>query len=429
MAISVLQFLGLVAASFIGLCILRFLFQRPEIAFALFLFSYVIEGGDMIPGPIDLTPILLFISFTGFFLPAVIKNSIQYSPKSSDIWLMIFLIVLVGGSYLSPDSQSGVEKAILFVMAVILPYMIARIFFKTYKQTKVFLVTILSLAAGIAIILIFMSFLPAYTSGRLQFFEANPIPTGTLLAVGLIIAVIGLSSDLFKKNTHSKAFCIAIIPLCLLGMFLSGVRGPLVSAIVGLAFYLLIMYLRKPRVLISMVGIVLFLLVTFNILNPYIASKVPNIRAYSPEAIIHGTSVKVRLERYEAAIKLFAQRRWLGGGTNSYYQRTKLDEYPHNIFLEVISENGLIGLLVFVGFLGSVVWAGFRYLAIQHIRFSPHERAIGLAVLAVSLTLLVEKQFSYSLTMHKDLFTFLGIVVNLPYLSHRPYLKRKKVCC
>jgi len=114
MAISVLQILGLVAASFIGLCIFRFLFHRPEITFALFLFSYVIEGGDLIPGPIDLTPILLFISFAGFFLPAIMRNSIQYSSKISDIWLMIFLIVLVGGSYLSPDSQSGVEKAILF---------------------------------------------------------------------------------------------------------------------------------------------------------------------------------------------------------------------------------------------------------------------------------------------------------------------------
>ncbi len=49
MAILVLKILGFVAAGFVGLCILRFLFHRPEITFALFLFSYVIEGGDMIP--------------------------------------------------------------------------------------------------------------------------------------------------------------------------------------------------------------------------------------------------------------------------------------------------------------------------------------------------------------------------------------------
>ena len=426
MAILILKILGLVAASFVGLYILRFLFHRPEITFSLFLFSYVIEGGDMIPGPIDLTPILLFISLAGFFLPAVRRNTIQYSSKASDVWLLIFLIVVVGGSYLSPDSQSGVEKAILFAIAVVLPYMMVRVFFKTYKQIKIFLITILSLAAGIAAILIFMSFLPAYTTGRLLFFEANPIPTGTLLAVGLVIAVIGLSSDLLSKNRQIKTICIATIPLCLFGMFLSGVQGPLISAILGLAFYLLIQYIRQPRVWISIVGVVLFLLVSFNIWYPSIASKVPNIRDYGPDAIIKDSSTKQRLERYQAAIRLFAQKPLLGGGTDSFAQRTQLDKYPHNIFLEIASENGLIGLLVFFVFLGSVVRAGFRYLTIHRIRLDPHERSIGLAVLTVSLILLVEKQFSYSLTMHKELFTFLGIIANLPDLSSSPNVKASK---
>ena len=426
MAILILKILGLVAASFVGLCILRFLFHHPEITFALFLFSYVIEGGDMIPGPIDLTPILLFISFAGFFLPAVTRNSIQYSSKSSDIWLLIFLIVLVGGSYLSPDSHSGVEKAILFALAVVLPYMMVRVFFKTYKQIKIFLVTILSLATGIAIILIFMSFLPTYTRGEVRFFEANPIPTGTLLALGLVMAVIGLSSNLFNKNIHSKVICIAIIPLCLFGIFLSGVLGPFISVIVGLVFYLLIQYRRQPRVWISIVGVVLFFVLTFNIWYPFIAIKVPNIRYYGSKYIIQDSSIKRRLERYETAIRLFTQSRWLGGGTNSFAQRTKYDTYPHNIFLEIVSENGLIGLVVFLGFLGSVARAGFRYLAIHRIRLAPHESAIGLAVLAISLILLVEKQFSYSLTMHKELFTFLGIIVNLPDLSSSPNVKSSK---
>ncbi len=426
MAILILKILGLVAASFVGLCILRFLFHRPEITFALFLFSYVIEGGDMIPGPIDLTPILLLISLAGFFLPAIKRNSIQYFSKPSDIWLLIFLIVLVGGSFLSPDSQSGVKKAILFAIAVVLPYTMVRVFFKTYKQIKIFLITILSLAAGVAVILIVMSFVSTHAWGRVLFFEANPIPTGTLLAVGLAIAVIGLSSDLLSKNRWVKAICIVIIPLCLFSVFLSGVRGPFISVIVGLVFYLLIQYIRQPRVWISTVGIVLLLLVTFNIWYPSIASKVPNIRRYSPEAIIQGTSTKERLKRYQAAIRLFVQRPLLGGGTNSYAQRTKLDAYPHNIFLEIISENGLIGLFVFLGFLGSVAWTGFRYLVIKRTRFDSHERAIGLAILTVSLILLVEKQFSYSLTMHKELFSFLGLIVNLPDLSSSPNVEATK---
>jgi O-antigen ligase len=153
---------------------------------------------------------------------------------------------------------------------------------------------------------------------------------------------------------------------------------------------------------------------------------VPNIRDFSPEAIIQGATTKQRLERYETAIRLFTQRRWLGGGTDSFAQRTKYDTYPHNIFLEIVSENGLIGLVVFLGFLGSVAWSGFRYLAIHRIRLAPHESAIGLAVLAISLILLVEKQFSFTLTTHKDLFAFLALIVNLPYLSNRPNLKGSK---
>ena len=49
-----------------------------------------------------------------------------------------------------------------------------------------------------------------------------------------------------------------------------------------------------------------------------------------------------------------------------------------------------------------------------------------MADLVVGLTLLVEKQFSYCLTTHKELFTFLALIVNLPDLSSSPNLKASK---
>jgi hypothetical protein len=38
----------------------------------------------------------------------------------------------------------------------------------------------------------------------------------------------------------------------------------------------------------------------------------------------------------------------------------------------------------------------------------------GLIVIVITISLLIEKQFSFALDMNKDLFTFLGLVVNLP---------------
>ena len=60
----VTHILVFIAAGLVGLIILALLLRRPEITFALFLFSYIIEGGEVIPGPFDLTAVLLnrFIS-------------------------------------------------------------------------------------------------------------------------------------------------------------------------------------------------------------------------------------------------------------------------------------------------------------------------------------------------------------------------------
>jgi O-antigen ligase len=305
---------------------------------------------------------------------------------------------------------------------VVLPYLIARLFFKTYGQIHVFLVTTLGIATTIATALVVLSFTPLYAGGRLQILKANPIPTGTLLAIGLVIAVIGLTSDLLGKSKKSKGFCIAAILLCFYGLFLSGVRGPLISAIVGLAFYFLILLVRRPRVPAVVGAVAVLLFITFNIWYPYIVRTVPNIGGYSLQAITQGLSTQYRLERYRTAATLFAQNPLLGVGTDGFAQLTGLG-YPHNICLEIASENGLIGLLVFVCFLGSITWYGLRWIAMHPTIIDPQARAIGLTVLVVALTLLVEKQFSYGLTMHKDLFAFLGLVVNLPLiarLSSRP---------
>ena len=39
---------------------------------------------------------------------------------------------------------------------------------------------------------------------------------------------------------------------------------------------------------------------------------------------------------------------------------------------------------------------------------------MGLIILVVAISLIVERQFSFGLDMHKDLFVFFGIIVNLP---------------
>ena len=400
----------------VGIALLLYLCRRPEIAFAVFLFSYVMEGGGELPIPFGLTGIMLFISIGGFFLPAVKGKPIRVSVKLSDFWVMALVTVIIGGSFLAPDEAAGAKRAVLVGASVAVPYLISRLFFKTYMEIRMFLVTIMVMAAGVGIVLAAMSLSTRYVGGRIGYLEANPIATGTLLAVALVIGIIGMTSDLLGKSRKSKCFCTAAVPLYLYGIVLSGVRGPLIAAVVGVMLYLALIFVRQPKAFLGLgVGMIL-LVTTWNVWHPYLNRKVPNIGVYySVEFAMQGIPTEQRLEGYQAAITLFGQSPVFGVGTGGYAQRTGLG-YPHNIFLEILADTGLIGFMLFVCFLSSIVWRAWQYLTVCWTGIDSQARATGLAILSVGLTLLAGRQFSFGLTMHKDLFAFLGVIVNLPLI-------------
>jgi len=88
----------------------------------------------------------------------------------------------------------------------------------------------------------------------------------------------------------------------------------------------------------------------------------------------------------------------------------------------------LIGLIFFGTFLGIVGWYGFRFLAFYYRRSTKLGQKIGLMTLTIGLVLLAGRQFSFGLDMHKDLFVFLALIVNLPVIAKLELsLKQNKV--
>ena len=417
------QHITLIPIGLFGLIAVYFLLKYPEVSFALFIAAYVIKGGINV-GYSNLTAILLIITASGFILPLAIGKKIKFRFQSSDIWLWVFVITLVGGCFFSSNSQEGFIKAIRFILIVWFPYMVARIFLKTNEQVRLFIKTIFVTAILISILLIIISFSGRYTGGRIEFFEANQIPIATLLAMALVIAVIGTIESIFDDWKYGRSFCaITIIPL-LYSLFLVGCRGPLISAISGLIFYFLVTFRKRPKTAF-IIGLALFFAMVIWISNFDIIysafRKIPNIGSYSLTALKGGTSTIQRKEAYSLAVTLFMQKPLLGIGTGEFPRG-----YPHNIFLEIAAENGIVGLIVFICFLFAIARIGFRYLTYYFSRLDKNSGVTGLIILTISLSLFIEKQFSYGLDMHKDLFAFLGLVVNLPLITRYDYNKVKR---
>ena len=413
----------------IGLLATYFLLKYPEISLALFINAYVIKGGINI-GYFNLTAILLIITVTGFiFKKFSKKEGINFKLLPSDKYLIFFVAVLAIGCIYSINRNEGIIKTLRFIVIVFVPYLFARIFIVKGDQIKLFLRSISIIALLISFLLITISIFGKYTGGRMRFLQANPIPVSVLLIVGLIIFTIGITQSIFNEWKYGKLFCaIAIIPL-LYSIFLVSSRGPLISAIVGLIFCILLLFKANIKnrnttiiVIISLI-LVLVLISCYDIIcsNLFIKQVIPDIKKVIPNVKYFSLknakniSVNIRLKLYSTAWQLFKQKTLFGLGTGGL--GTGEGQYSHNIFLEIAVENGLLGLVIFLCFLFTVCQRGYQFLNENFIKISKQTKIMGLIILVVGISLFIERQFSFRLDMHKDLFVFFGLIVNLPLID------------
>ena len=412
---------------------LYFLIKYPEVSLALFINAYVIKGGINI-GCFNLTAILLIFTVVGFILKQLTKKdknviNLNFKLESSDKFILFFIAVLAIGCIYSLNRDAGIIKTLRFIAIVFVPYLLARIFLVKGTQIKLFLISVSITALGISFLLVIISIFGKYTGGRMYFLQANPVPLSVLLMVGLVIFLIGITQNIFNEEKYGKLFCaIAIIPL-LYSIFLVGTRGPLISAIVGLIFGILILFKTKIKgrnttiILIISLILVLVGISCYDIIcSSLFASKtipeakkvIPNIERFSLKNA-KDMSVKGRLKLYSAVWYLFKNKPLFGIGTGGF--ELGEHQYPHNIFLEIAAENGLLGLIIFFGFLFTICQKGYQFLKDNFIEINKQAKIMSLIILIIGVSLFVERQFSYGLDMHKDLFVFFGVIVNLPLID------------
>ena len=389
------------------LIVLYFLLKYPEVSFALFISAHVLKGGINFDY-FNLTAILLIITILGFLLPVLQGKKFEYYIKSPDMWFFLFMIILIAGIFWSPDYMIGIKKTWRVFVLTFTSYFIARLFLNQIMQIKRFLSTLLILASLIGIILMIQSYLIDFRGGRLQFFEANPIPEASLLGMGVLIAIISVIENIFR-NGWVRWLIIGIIPVLFYGILLTGSRGPLISTIIAIIFYLLIKLRERPKFVFkfSLLAVMLFLvIINFNILPGGILNR------FNPLTWLESESSKERLSLYKSTWETVMKNPLTGAGTGAVY-------IAENIFFEILSNVGIIGLTLFVMFLYSAGRKGCQYLTKIYPYQDISERGIGLMVLIITVALFVDKQVSYELAGEKDLFTFIGVAINLSHVEKR----------
>lgn len=231
---------------------------------------------------------------------------------------------------------------------------------------------------------------------------SQPLPYALLSCIALAM--------LPRTSTAAAVFHKATAALCfgLIGYFsvLNGTRGIFITLLAGSAcLYALQVGLRgalKLAVALAVgVAVVAGLL---PVLQPYLddypgLARILDLQRYGQA---HDASSLERMYRFDAAIEMFTQHLLFGAGPGEFDAQTQMD-YPHNLYLELLSESGLVGALLFT-FAFVLGLRSLRWLmAWQHDL--PHQYIATLLFMGF-----VHQQFSLSLATGKAL-TLLALAV------------------
>lgn len=329
------------------------IFFIPEFSYAFYITDGLLLSTYFFVFKVDsisiLPTMILFLLF-GILLSNNYFYNFFKDKQNRNIILIAFFLGLyilirsfngVGGDYGYIKSYSYFLRNFVFLMIPIL------FFYSDLSLKKIHYAGVI-----ISIIIIFLSLLNYlqldYASERLDpTGRHNVIWFGRAMALSIVWFYYTIVSN---SKYVVKIISIIMIVLAMFLLNVTGSRGPLLSLV--LSFLLFIFFTKKygfktKFVLLGFISILIipgFTYLFTNIMNRFTSLSTDVSALIRIYAIYHG-------------ILLFFQKPFFGWGTGSFASIVnEFIKYPHNIFVELSMETGIIGLILFILFLVIVIY-------------------------------------------------------------------------
>lgn len=393
----VTQTLTLGALGSLGL--LMFLYI-PEVGIGLYLFNGIFKTADVFGDPNSIVPTLFILALTIGILaikePLVIKQKVKIDPILA--LLAAFNLLLLVSAF-ATGIPGALEKALRLSFFTVMSLVMALLIVRSPKQVlRAF--RFMALLSAFTAAMSISAFVLEQASGvrSVTLFSSNDVIFGRTLAMGILMSFVLFLYD----HTLSKVwrwFLMITLPLTLVSLILSTSRGATVGLVGAAIFALLIHRKRPPLWIFGIIGV--STLVYFYVTTIW-GSSVVDLSNFS---ILTGQgtldlSTRLRLVMYENAYRNYLANPLLGIGTQSNAN------YPHNIFLEVASELGTLGLGIFL----ALAW--LLYTKLRNLLKKPTDSVFYIVVQIVTIGVvysLIIAQFSGNLQHQRSLWLFVAL--------------------
>jgi len=262
------------------------------------------------------------------------------------------------GVWWSPTPHYATEILRTYIMLILMSLMFTYLINGEYK----FRVAYQAYVAGclMATANIFYNFLngiegPYYARYTVENIETDNM--AILLAFGIPMAVW-----LYTQANHwaFKALNVGAIPIIFYGIFLTGTRTGLVCGSIGVLY--LAFTQRKASFNLKMVYTGLAIGGAVAVVS--LAPKKSVERIFSIGEAVASGDLNYRQVIWQHTLSVWKENPILGGGTgslghslNSYYVNF---EWAHNAYIQILGENGLVGLAIYLMMIGSLLYYALK---------------------------------------------------------------------
>jgi|GEM_PF-3431760 len=395
---------------FLGLVSWGFFKQQVILIFAVFLFpvvSILLERAGL-----DLSTRLMRISMFGFYILLGVyhgnslKRLFSRAMRNGFLlgYLALFLMAIISTMY----SYSNVDEKLALLsdmlIYVVVPTTLFVMLFYHESDYKDFPIqfSILALVSFVIVMLYGDTSLVVMSDRTtLQKIGLNSI---YLSRIGVISLLSSITLFYYDKRLILRAICILAAVTSVFIILISSQRASIIGLAVALMFWfqfgIRIQGSLKPILIVLML---VAILAHMNIEQFSVVDRFKDLENYETYA---------RYGDYSTSLSLFLKKPIFGHGLMGYFEITGRP-YPHNVFLELMVEYGIVGFLVYLLMMREVIFVIRR-------AFNEPEANFGMQAISLSwISLFVAMLFSGTLSGNHDFFALSGMLSALKhnYLS------------
>lgn len=208
--------------------------------------------------------------------------------------------------------------------------------------------------------------------------------------VAFLSAILVILLNLLPKLSLKKFILITIIPISLYIIFISGDRAPLLKYLIFLSLFILYLKDFKREYLFSFV-LTIFASLIFIYNSPFLKDRIidTTLRDITSTSFVIAPFSLHYEEHYYSAYKMGSENLIFGIGPNLFEKNCNKTEYkisnrscsshPHNFFMQLFAELGIVGLGFFTLFYISILIGilKFSYKNLFSDKINNHSYNIG----------------------------------------------------